>query len=67
MDLELYEFARQKFDGTIRDLGPSFQDEVRRFQGLNAIWARFDNGRAALRKSLPPQIKAGLKKALGRR
>jgi len=67
LDLKLYEFAREKFDGAIRDLGPSFQDEVRRFQGLNAIWARFDKGRTALRRSLPPQVKAGLKKALGRR
>jgi hypothetical protein len=67
LDLDLYEFARQKFDGTIRTLGPAFEDEVRRFQSLNAIWARVDKCRTVLRRSLPPQLKAGLKKALGRR
>lgn len=67
LDLELYEFARQRFDETISTLGPSFQDEVRRFQSLNAIWSKFDKGRNALRRSLPPGLKASLKKALGRR
>ena len=64
LDLELYEFARQTFDETIRALGPSFQDEVRRFQRINSVWARFDKGRHALRRSLPGPVKAGLKKAL---
>jgi Galactose-3-O-sulfotransferase len=67
LDLELYDFARRRFDETIRTLGPSFQDEVRRFQRLNSIWAQFDKGRDAVRRSLPRQVKAGLKKALGRR
>ena len=67
LDLELYEFARQVFDETISALGPSFQDEVRRFQRINNIWARFDKGRHALRRSLPAPVKAGLKKALRRR
>ncbi|MCM3869125.1 MAG: sulfotransferase family 2 domain-containing protein [Pyrinomonadaceae bacterium] len=67
LDLELYEFARQTFDETIHALGPSFQDEVRRFQRVNSIWARFDKGRHALRRSLPAPVKAGLKKALRRR
>ncbi|MCM3901921.1 MAG: sulfotransferase family 2 domain-containing protein [Pyrinomonadaceae bacterium] len=67
LDLELYEFARQRFDETISALGPSFQDEVRRFQRINNIWARFDKGRHALRRSLPDPVKAGLKKVLGRR
>ena len=67
LDLQLYEFARQTFDETIRALGPSFQEEVRRFQRINKIWARFDQGRHALRRSLPAPLKAGLKKALRRR
>lgn len=67
LDLELYQFARQAFDETIRALGPSFQDEVRRFQRINRIWASFDKGRHALRRSLPAPVKAKLKKALGRR
>ena len=67
LDLELYEFARQTFDETIRALGPSFQDEVRRFQRINSIWARFDKGRHALRRSLPAPVKARLKRAFGRR
>ncbi|MGH9880361.1 MAG: hypothetical protein ACRD6N_02905, partial [Pyrinomonadaceae bacterium] len=67
LDLELYEFARQKFDETMRTLGPSFQDEVRRFQKLNNLWAQFDKGRDAVRRNLPQQVKAGLKKALRRR
>jgi hypothetical protein len=67
LDLELYEFARRAFDETIRALGPSFQVEVRRFQRINNIWAQFDKGRHALRRSLPGPVKAGLKKALRRR
>jgi hypothetical protein len=67
LDLELYEFASQTFDETIRALGPSFQAEVRRFQRINNIWARFDKGRHVLRRSLPAPVKALLKKALRRR
>jgi Galactose-3-O-sulfotransferase len=66
LDIELYEFATQAFDETIRALGPSFQAEVRRFQRINHIWARFDKARHALRKRLPTPVKAGLKRAIGR-
>lgn len=67
LDLELYEFARQTFDETIRALGPAFQDEVRRFQRINRIWAGFDKGRHLLRRSLPTPVKERLKRALHRR
>jgi hypothetical protein len=66
LDLELYEFARQTFEDTVSAMGPSFQDEVRRFQRINKLWSRFDKGRHALRRSLPAPVKSRLKKALGR-
>jgi hypothetical protein len=66
LDLELYDFARRTFDCAISALGPSFRDEVRRFQRINELWSRFDKGRHALRRRLPAPVKAGLKKALRR-
>jgi hypothetical protein len=67
LDRELYEFARQSFDESVRALGPDFTDEVRRFRRLNSIWARFDQGRHALRRSLPMPVRARIKKVLHRR
>jgi galactose-3-O-sulfotransferase len=41
LDLELYDWAKARFDDAIRQLGPSFQAELKRFQRLNRFWSLY--------------------------
>ena len=64
LDMELYEFARNRFDEIIGKRGPSFHDEVASFQRLNKIYSKFAKGSNMVRRALPKPAKAAIKKGL---
>lgn len=63
-DIDLYNFARQRFDEIIGDQGPSFQDEVRSFQRLSSIYGKFDVGLNVVQRVVPPHVRTAFKKGL---
>jgi len=64
LDIELYEFARNRFDEMISKRGQSFQDEVAGFRRLNKIYGKFTMGKNIVRRALPPPARAAIKKGL---
>lgn len=44
LDIELYQFAQQRFNETIEAYGPTFQADVARFQALNALFRALYTG-----------------------
>jgi hypothetical protein len=64
LDLELFEFARNRFDEIVSKRGPSFQDEVVSFRRLNKIYSKWARGRNIVGRALPPPARAVIKKGL---
>lgn len=64
LDIELYKFAKRRFDEVIRKQGPSLQNEVRNLQRLSEIYGKFNEGLNTVRRALPLQVIAPLRKGL---
>ncbi|HEX8649823.1 MAG TPA: sulfotransferase family 2 domain-containing protein [Pyrinomonadaceae bacterium] len=65
LDLELYEYARLRFEEAIRAEGAGFQHELRSFQRKNRLYETALKGYARTREVIPKMIGAVRKKGAG--
>jgi hypothetical protein len=61
MDMELYEYARQRFEEAIREQGAEFERELRSFRRKNRVYETALKGYALTREALP-RVKAMVRK-----
>lgn len=52
LDLELYEFARDRFEKSIAQLGANFPSDLRRFRRMNSYYPTFKRGLIAVSDQL---------------
>jgi Galactose-3-O-sulfotransferase len=64
LDIELYEFAKNRFDEIISKRGQSFQEEVRQFRRWNRVYGTIMKGKRRMQRALPHSVKAGLGRGL---
>ena len=64
LDIELYKFAKLRFEEIISKQGPSLPREVRKLQRLSQIYGKFSEGLNTVRRALPPQVRTPLRKGL---
>ena len=62
MDVELYEFARARFEEAIREMGAGFKSELRSFQRKNRLYETALRGYARTRAAIPKVLGAVRKK-----
>jgi hypothetical protein len=61
LDMELYEYARQRFEEAARAQGEGFESELRGFQRKNRLYEKAQQGYALARGALP-KMKAAVRK-----
>jgi hypothetical protein len=61
MDVQLYEYARQKFEEAVREQGAGFESELRSFQRNNRLYGRAWRGYLLTRGAIP-KVKAAMRK-----
>jgi hypothetical protein len=61
MDVELYEYARARFEEAIREQGTKFKNELRSFERNNRLYARAWRSYVLTRETIP-RVKAAIKK-----
>ena len=62
MDVELYEYARARFEEAICEMGEGFRSELRSFQRKNRLYETALRGYARTREAIPKMIGAVRKK-----
>ncbi|MGB7925626.1 MAG: sulfotransferase family 2 domain-containing protein [Pyrinomonadaceae bacterium] len=61
LDMELYDYARQRFEADTRSQGAAFENELRSFQRKNRLYETALNSYARAREALP-KVKAVVRK-----
>ena len=64
MDMELYEYARLRFEEAIREQGAGFESGLRSFQRKNRLYETALKGYARTREAIPKMIGAVRKKGV---
>jgi hypothetical protein len=65
MDMELYEYARRRFEEAIREQGTEFQSALHSFQRKNRVYEMALQGYARTREAIPKMIGAVRKRGAG--
>jgi hypothetical protein len=62
MDVELYEYARQRFEEAVKEQGAGFESELRKFRRKNRLYETALKGYALTREAIPAMKRAVRKK-----